>query len=352
MKSILVSASRGYEVRIEPGLLDRAGEALRPLTGAETAVIVAGEHVAALYAQRLRRTLERAGFRVRLWSHPSGEAYKTLESYAALLGFLAEQQVGRGDLLLALGGGVTGDLAGFAAATYQRGMAYAQIPTSLLAMVDSSVGGKTAVDLPAGKNLVGCFYQPLCVLCDPDLLRTLPEAEYRCGCAEIIKYAMLGDGELFAKLSKTPVSHQAEDVIARCVEMKRDLVAEDEFDRGRRRLLNLGHSFGHAVEACSGYQILHGQAVAIGMAMVTRAALARGICEKETLDALLSLLEAYGLPTATEIPLQDLWQGMRNDKKRTGGTLPLVVPEAVGRCRILPVPVEELGDWLRQGGAR
>ena len=175
MRKIEVKASREYAVEICPGLLDRAGELLRALSGAGTAVIVTGEHVAALYAPRLRASLERAGFRVLLWTHPSGEAYKTLETYGALLSFLARDGVGRNDLLLALGGGVTGDLTGFAAATYQRGVDYAQVPTSLLAMVDSSVGGKTAVDLPEGKNLAGSFYQPLAVLCDPELLETLPE---------------------------------------------------------------------------------------------------------------------------------------------------------------------------------
>ena len=352
MKRILVQASRRYEVRIENGLLDRVGEELRPLTSAGIAVIVSGKHVAPLYAGRLRASLEQAGFRTLQWVHPSGEQYKTLETYGALLAFLAENRVGRGDVLLALGGGVTGDLTGFAAATYQRGMDYIQVPTTLLAMVDSSVGGKTAVDLPAGKNLAGCFHQPLLVLCDPEVLATLPEEEYRCGCAEVIKYAMLGDAELFAELAATPVSEMPERVIARCVASKRDLVAADEFDRGSRRLLNLGHSFGHAVEACSGYRILHGQAVAVGMAMVTRAAAARGICDENTLEALLDLLRRYGLPAETEIPLEELRNAMLSDKKRAGGTLPLIVPETVGHCRLEPVPLEELGDWLRQGGAK
>ena len=352
MKKIQIQASRTYEVCIEHGILDRAGELLRSLSGARTAVIVTGEHVGPLYAERLGRSLESADFRVLQWTHPSGERYKTLETYGRLLSYLAENRVGRGDLLLALGGGVTGDLTGFAAATYQRGMDYAQIPTTLLAMVDSSVGGKTAVNLPNGKNLVGCFYQPLTVLCDPSLLQTLPEAEYRCGCAEVIKYAVLGEKALFAQLETAPVSALPESVIARCVERKRDLVAVDEYDRGSRRLLNLGHSFGHAIEACSDYSILHGQAVSIGMAMATRAACARGICPEDTLTALLALLGRFGLPTETDLPLENLREAMLSDKKRTEDSLSLVVPERIGRCRVLPVPVEELELWLRQGGAR
>ena len=195
--------------------------------------------------------------------------------------------------IVALGGGVTGDLAGFAAATYQRGMGFAQIPTTLLAAVDSSVGGKTAVDLPTGKNQAGSFYQPCIVLCDPDTLETLPEEQYRCGCAEIIKYSMLGNAAFFEELYKTPVREQYEHVIEVCVQMKRDIVGADEYDLGRRRTLNLGHTFGHAVEQCSEFSLLHGEAVAIGMATVTRAAVKRGICGEETLARLLDILKNF-----------------------------------------------------------
>ena len=180
--------------------------------------------------------------------YPGGEHCKTLATYAALLDFLAAHRLSRSDLIVALGGGVTGDLAGFAAATYQRGIPFVQVPTTLLAAVDSSVGGKTAVNLASGKNQVGCFYQPSLVLCDPDTLRTLPPEEYRNGCAEVIKYAVLRSEPFFSELRTAPVSAQVEHVIATCVSMKRDLVAADEFDRGSRQLLNLGHSFGHAVE--------------------------------------------------------------------------------------------------------
>ena len=193
MRQVLVSASRDYEVLIEPGLLDRAGKLLRPASQAKTAVIVAGENVWPLYGKKVQTSLNAAGFETRVFLLKAGEQYKTLETYAALLHFLSENHMTRSDLLVALGGGVTGDLTGFAAATYQRGMDFAQIPTTLLAMVDSSVGGKTAVDLPTGKNQVGAFYQPVRVLCDPDTLQTLPEEEFACGCAEVVKYGVLGD---------------------------------------------------------------------------------------------------------------------------------------------------------------
>lgn len=353
MKCIQIQASRRYPVFIEAGLLDRSGALLRERSGAETACIVSGELVDALYGDRLEASLNAAGFRVLRFRHPSGEQYKNLETYAALLDFLAREGLGRSDLLISLGGGVTGDLTGFAAATYQRGLDYVQIPCSLLAMVDSSVGGKTAVDLAAGKNLAGCFWQPLAVLCDPSLLETLPAEELRCGAAEVVKYAVLGDESLFEKLERDGIAAAcAEETIARCVRIKRDLVEEDEFDRGSRRLLNLGHSFGHALELYSGYSLRHGQAVSIGLAMAARAAAARGVCPPETAERIAALLTLLGLPTETDYSADRLLEALLRDKKRRGETLSLILPETLGRCRIEPVPFSELEDWLRAGGAK
>ena len=255
-------------------------------------------------------------------------------------------------MVVALGGGVVGDLAGFAAATYQRGMGFAQIPTTLLAAVDSSVGGKTAVDLPTGKNQAGSFYQPCIVICDPNTLETLPEEQYRCGCAEIIKYSMLGNAAFFEELYKTPVREQYEHVIEVCVQMKRDIVGADEYDLGRRRTLNLGHTFGHAVEQCSDFSLLHGEAVAIGMATVTRAAVKRGICGEETLARLLDILHRYGLPTETGYELDKLYEAELVDKKISDGKMHLIVPEKIGQVRMETIPVEALRDWMQDGGIR
>ncbi len=352
MTRIEIRASRVYSVLIEEGLLDRAGELLREISGAETVCLVSGEQVHGLYGLRLERSLRAAGFRVLRFVHPSGEQYKNLDTYGRLLDLMARGGLGRSDLLLSLGGGVTGDLTGFAAATYQRGMDYAQIPTSLLAMVDASVGGKTAVDLPAGKNLAGCFWQPLAVLCDPELLDSLPEEELRCGAAEVLKCAVLRDPELFERILRRPDEARSRDAIRRCVEIKRDLVEEDERDRGSRRLLNLGHSFGHAAELCSGYSLRHGEAVAFGLASVASAAAAKGFCAMETAERIRSALRACGLPTETDYPRAALLEAMLRDKKRSGPVLPLVVPQEIGRCRILEVPVEELEDWLRLGGVK
>ena len=347
MIRIPVSASRDYRVLIERGLLDHAGEEIRAVTKAEAAALVAGKNVFPLYGERVRRSLEAAGLQVIPYVIEAGEGAKSLENYGSLLRFLSENRLSRSDVLVALGGGVTGDLTGFAAATYQRGIDFVQIPTTLLAMV----GGKTAVNLETGKNQVGAFYQPAVVLCDPDVLKTLPEEEYRCGSAEVLKYGVLGNAAFFEELCRRPIREQEEHVIETCVCMKRDIVHEDEYDRGQRQLLNLGHSFGHAVEACSGFSILHGQAVAIGMALIARAAAAKGYCDQETVERLTAALRDYGLPTETDFSLKELAAAMALDKKRTGSTMHLVVPEAIGRCRILAVPVSEIPDWLRAGGA-
>jgi 3-dehydroquinate synthase len=257
--------------------------------------------------------------------------------------YIAENNLTRSDCLIALGGGVVGDLAGFAAATYLRGIPYIQIPTSLLAMVDSSVGGKTGIDLSTGKNLCGAFYQPAAVLCDTDVLNTLPEDTFRDGCAEVIKYGVLYDPALFAHLEDHGLLFDREFVIGRCVELKRDVVRTDEFDTGNRMKLNLGHTVGHAIEKCSEYSISHGKAVSIGMSIVLRAAR----CPDQ--DRITSLLTQFGLPTTTEYSAEILCKYALHDKKRSGGHIHLVIPEAIGDCAIVPTTVESLKSFIEEG---
>ncbi len=351
MTRVHVKLSREYDVIIERGILDRAGEELRRVNAhGAAAAVIAGERVSALYGARLAASLARAGYRVVSFVYPGGEKYKTLETYGEIMNFLARERFTRADIIAALGGGVTGDMAGFAAATYQRGTAFAQIPTTLLAAVDSSVGGKTAVDLPSGKNMAGCFYQPCAVLCDPDTLSTLPGEELANGCAEVVKYGVLGDAALFAALECGGAEPQSERVIARCVEMKRGIVEADEFDTGRRMLLNLGHSIGHAVELCSGFAVPHGSAVSIGMSAIMRAAAVRGMCPASAYERTAALLKKYALPTSTEYTADELCRAMLSDKKMAHGMLRLVVPENIGRCRIVPAAADELHCWLRDGG--
>ena len=244
---------------------------------------------------------------------------------------------------------MVGDLAGFAAAVYMRGIDYIQVPTTLLAAVDSSVGGKTAVDLAAGKNLMGAFWQPRAVYCSISALDSLPRTVFLDGCAEVIKTAILFDPELFALLGQVGPAFDREEVIARCVRHKRDVVAEDEFDTGRRGLLNLGHTLGHAVELCSEYSISHGRAVAIGTAVVCRAAERTGTGEKGLSEAVCSLLRQFDLPTRTERTMEELMPAMRRDKKSSGGTVSVVVPEAIGRCALRPMDDEALYEFMKAG---
>ena len=242
-----------------------------------------------------------------------------------------------------------GDLTGFAAATYLRGVSFVQVPTTLLAAVDSSVGGKTAIDLSVGKNLVGAFWQPSLVLCDTDTLDTLPQEIFQDGCAEVIKYGMIGDAALLDLLERADLRDEAETVVARCVAHKRDLVEQDEFDTGARQLLNLGHTFGHGVEACSGYAVSHGRAVSIGMMMAARAAVAAGLCPADVPPRLGALLTRHGLPTTTDYTADALREPLLSDKKRAGDTLTLVLPRAWGRSELCPVPVDQMALWIERG---
>ena len=349
MKTIRVGASKTYDVKIGGALLGSLGREAAALSKGRTVCVVSDDTVFGLYGPAACRSLEDAGFAVHTWVFPHGEQSKCGESFLALLGFLASRGLTRSDLLVALGGGVTGDLTGFAAACYQRGVRVLQAPTSLLAMVDSSVGGKTAIDLPAGKNLCGAFYQPVGVLCDTDLLRTLPEDIFRDGCAEVIKYGVLGSRDLFDRLAAAHVRDQAEAIVADCVAMKRDVVEADEFDTGRRQFLNLGHTLGHAVEAGSDFRLSHGKSVAIGMAMIARAAASKGFCSPETRDELIALLTRYGLPTETDQTPEAILRTALGDKKRQGGSITLVVPAEIGRCVLHKIPVEELPQWIEAG---
>ena len=350
MNTIHIAASREYDVLIGHGLLDELGTLAAGVVDAKTAAIVSDDSVFALYGGRVAAALERAGLRVVSFVFPHGESSKNLTVYGQVLNFLCENRVSRTDVVVALGGGVVGDLAGFAAATYLRGIRFIQVPTTLLAMVDSSVGGKTAVDLDGGKNQAGAFWQPSLVVCDCDVLDTLPEREYRCGCAEVIKYGLLNNAPFFNDLMETPAKEQYEHVISTCVEMKKQVVLSDEFDRGARQKLNLGHTIGHAVEQCSGFTLLHGECVAIGMAVITRAAVKKGFCAKETLDTVEKILKLYGLPDKTDYSADKLLDVALSDKKVANGNISLIVPEAVGKCSIQPVPAEALREWMQAGG--
>ena len=349
MKTVTVNASKTYDIKICSGLLETVGKEAAKLGKAEKVCIVSDSNVFPLYGQKAVASLEASGFTVSTFVFPAGEESKNGNTFLTLLNELAESQLTRTDLIVALGGGVVGDLAGFAASCYLRGIRFIQIPTTLLAAVDSSVGGKTAIDLPAGKNLAGAFCQPSLVLCDTDTLNTLPEEFFRDGCAEVIKYAVLYDPFLFDTLQKSGLSFDREAIIARCVELKRDVVMEDEFDTGSRMKLNLGHTIGHGVEAKSNFTVSHGKAVAIGMAIVARAAAKRGMCTADCSEQIQKLLKRFGLPQDTVYSAEELFHCALSDKKRSGSTVRLIIPREIGYCEIVPTPVTELTSFIEAG---
>lgn len=349
MTVVTVNASKKYDIKIGSGLLETVGSEAAALGKASKVCIVSDDTVFPIYGGIVSRSLENAGFEVNHYVFPAGEESKNGANYLNLANTLAELQLTRSDLIVALGGGVVGDLAGFAAATFLRGIRFIQIPTTLLAMVDSSVGGKTAIDLPAGKNLCGAFCQPSLVLCDTDVLNSLPEDIFRDGCAEVIKYGVLYDPALFAHLKQHGLQFRRESVIRRCVELKRDVVMEDEFDTGARMKLNLGHTIGHGVEARSHFGLSHGKSVAIGMAIVSRAAVKLGLCDEAACRELLDVLQLFALPVSTQYSAEELYSYTLSDKKRSGGTVRLILPRSIGHCDIVPTAVSELKSFIEAG---
>ncbi|MBQ9348007.1 MAG: 3-dehydroquinate synthase [Oscillibacter sp.] len=366
-------------MRIGPGLLFSCGEILREVLPSRRAAVVTDSTVGPLYLDRVRQSMERAGFSVCTCTFPAGEEHKNLETLGDILDALGSARLTRADALLALGGGVVGDMAGFAAAVYLRGIRYVQLPTTLLSAVDSSVGGKTAVDLRAGKNLAGAFLQPAAVLCDTDCLSTLPPDTLADGAAEAVKTGVLEGEDLFsrlergnllaqetrtengtsaerenlqengAQLKQGALSPDVPELIARCVAYKAGVVERDEREQNERRLLNLGHTVGHAIEKCSHYEIPHGHAVAAGLGVIARASAALGWSDAGTAARIVRCLERYGLPAGTDFPAEDLAEAALSDKKRAGDAFTLAVPEKIGRCVLRTIPVTDLPSVIRAG---
>ena len=351
IQSVQVTASGSYEVLIGEGLLSETGARMRGLLpGAETAFIVTDDTVDALYGDTLADSLRHSGFSVEKAVLPHGEESKNGGNYLKILNDMAKARVTRSDVLVALGGGMVGDLGGFCAATYQRGIACVQLPTTLLSCVDSSVGGKTAIDLDSGKNLAGAFFQPKLVLCDTTLLDSLSEDLFTQGCAEVIKYGVLKSPTLFALLERDGKAFDRTLVITECISIKRDYVCADEFDTGLRRQLNLGHTLGHAIEAASGFALSHGESVAAGLACVARASAKAGFCSEETACRIERLLSEFGLPVSTDYSIDLLMNHVLSDKKRMGKTLNVIVPEEIGRCRVEAMPVGDVKSFFEGEG--
>ena len=333
MTTIHVPVSQPYDVLIERGILARCGSIIEDQISGHTCALITDDNVDKLYSRTVTESLESAGLRVVKFVFPHGESSKCAATLLRIYSFLCENDITRGDCLIALGGGVVGDITGYAAATFLRGLPYVQIPTSLLAQVDSSVGGKTAIDLPEGKNLVGAFKQPNVVICDPDALRTLPREFLIDGMGEVVKYGMIADEKLFDLLCACDLSNVQEhfdEIIPACVSIKRDVVAGDEFDTGRRMILNFGHTLGHAVEAYYHYETYtHGCAVGAGMCLMTQY---NG--NPDEYARLKACCERYELPTSVDAPLSALLPLCSHDKKRLGSDIRYITCKPIGEAHI------------------
>lgn len=343
MNRITVPTPEGhYHICIGEGILAQAGRLLSNRAVAKgQAAIVTNADIGALYADIVSESLQQEGYTPLVCLVPEGEAHKTLATIQSLYDQFVTAGLDRSSPIVGLGGGVIGDMAGFAAATYLRGAPFVQIPTSLLSMVDASVGGKTGVDLPQGKNLVGAFKQPAVVIIDPEVLAELPAEEFRSGLAEIVKHGILGAPDLFRQMEEEGPTNLTQ-MISDAVRVKVDVVIEDPFERGLRATLNLGHTFGHAIEQVSGYRLRHGEAVAVGTVAAARMAVTLGRCDAETANRIESCLDRLGLPiSATGLDLDEVYAMMFQDKKRRGKTLRFIIPQAIGDVIIIDDPGEQ-----------
>lgn len=351
-------AERSYDVVIKAGLLREIGLRARRLGLSGKAAIVTNPAVGRLYGRTVLRSLKAAGFQANTILVPEGERAKSLRWVSAVLDQLAAGRFERGSLIIALGGGVVGDLAGFAAAVYLRGLPFIQVPTTLVSQVDSSVGGKTGVNHLRGKNLIGSFHQPRLVLIDPDTLGSLPTREWVAGLSEVIKYGMIEDETFFAYLERSmpellkmapgPVGH----VVARSCQIKAGVVMEDERESDRRRILNYGHTVGHALESLGGYRkLIHGEAVAIGMVQEASLAAYLGLCSDDVVARQRALVRAAGLPDALPLPrlrFADLWSAMQHDKKVAKGRIHCVLPKRVGQVIVAPLERSAVQEWFKR----
>lgn len=344
---------RSYPIVIKRGLLSEIGSSAAGLGLKGRAAVVTNPTVADLYADRVMKGLKAAGFKPVLITIPDGEEYKSLNEASKVYDGLVQHRMERSSAIIALGGGVIGDMAGFVAATYLRGVPYIQIPTTLLAQVDSSVGGKTAVNHPSGKNLIGAFYQPKAVYIDPEVLKTLPERELKAGMAEVVKYGVIWDEGFFEFLEKNSgvlysIGRELTRAIERSCEIKAEVVGKDETESGLRSILNLGHTFGHAIEAASGYGTYrHGEAVSIGMVMAVGFSARLGLCGTEIEERVRGLLSSLGLPTdAPDIPAEALMEAMRLDKKVSGDKLRFILVTGLGKVVLKEAPEAEVREFL------
>lgn len=345
-ETIKVGTKRSYEVLVGREILADTGALVKKVKKPCKAVIISDDIVAPIYMSVVKTSLKSQGFECDEFVIANGEESKSLDVAGKIYDFLAQKKLSRSDLLIALGGGVVGDLCGFAAATYLRGVDFVQIPTTFLAQIDSSVGGKTAVNIESGKNLVGAFWQPILVICDIDTLKTLSSDRFSDGVGEAIKYGAIVDKSLFELIEQGGLKESLAQVVSRCIEIKRDIVEKDEFDLGLRQLLNFGHTIGHAIEKCSRFGISHGKAVGIGMNMITALSEKVGITPKGCAKRIEALLQKNAMPTECEYPTQALLDVIKNDKKVAHGGINLIVLEQIGKAIIHNISLEKLEEFF------
>lgn len=343
--TIKVKASKSYDVLVCHNQLTEIGSVLAERFEPCKIAILTDNIVDALYADIVISSLENSGFHCIKHTIPNGEISKNMDSVLGFINLMAKEQITRSDMVLALGGGVVGDMAGFASAIYLRGIKYIQVPTTLLAAVDSSVGGKTAVDITAGKNLIGAFNQPSLVFCDINTLNTLPKNIMRDGFAEVIKYGIILDKDLYNTLLE-PNNNNLLQIVTRCIEIKRDVVAADEFDKGERQLLNFGHTIGHSIELLSNFTVTHGEAVAKGMVIAAKIGKECGYAD--VTKQIKNIVEMYGFDTSCPYSAGELYSVALSDKKRQKENITLVVPESIGKCVLDTIPTEVLLSLLNK----
>ncbi len=346
MKKVTIKGvKKPYDILIGKDILTIVPDKIKELTRAKTVVIITDDNVNRLYSDMVLKMLQKAGFNALKFVFPHGENHKTMETICDILEFMAANNVTRSDLIVALGGGIVGDVSGYAAASYLRGIDFIQVPTTFLAAIDSSVGGKTGVNLKSGKNLAGAFYQPRLVVCDTQTFDTLPKENFKEGVSEAIKYGVICDKELFCLLSERD-SWNIESVIEKCVSMKAEIVSVDEFDTGQRQLLNFGHTIGHAIEKATDFKISHGIAVGIGMAIISKISDTLGWSDENTYPQITKCLKKNGIPTTTDVKNEALLSAMAKDKKRNGETINLVIPEKIGNCVLKSIEISKLEEVL------
>lgn len=343
MKKLTVNVGKTYEIIIEKGIMQECGAYIKKVSSAKKVCVITDSNVAPLYLDRVVSDLEKEGYEVFSFIFKAGESSKTTAVIVEMVEFLAEKGLTRKDLVVVLGGGVCGDMAGFAAAVYLRGIDFVQIPTTLLSQVDSSVGGKTGVDLPQGKNLCGAFHQPVLVLIDPLALHTLSDHYFSDGMGEVIKACCIKSAQLFEKIENKDVKENIEEIIFECVDIKRGVVERDEKEQGERALLNFGHTIGHGIEKLHNFSgVSHGEAVGIGMLMISEIGEKAGLTEKGTADRIKAVLEKYNMKTSDNHSAESIIEAMQSDKKRTLNGINFVMLKSIGNSFIYPVENEKI----------